>query len=824
MVKRWGPQLLLAVLGLVFFSELVLHPTQTLYSDYSDLFILHLPAKKFLVRSWQETGELPLWCPYNFAGLPFLHDIQVSAFYPAHWPLLLLPEERLGAALSWLVVVHVIVAGWTMYAYARHEGLHGAGAFVAAIGYMFTGKWLLHILAGGHYNMVPLAWLPLVLLWLEQAIQRRSLLRATWAGAAFSLFILGAYPYVTLYAGVFLILWTFGIVVEQGRSRILQNIVWWTGLGTWSALIAVALGAVQLLPGMEAAAGASRSAGVAVTGETLLNGIRSVVGLVGPPLTNEPNCWENRAGLGVLWLGLAVLAPRFGSARTRYQAGVCLLLFGFVLGGSALVQWVPGFRLFRLPSRMFLIIALPVALLAGKTTQAIFQKGHISPEAIQECRGILVKLTLGVLFLAGVYGLTLTAQRRDWQLQYHPYWITLILTIPGICWLLSQRARECNFADNRRHGSSRLCHVWALFLGIDMAALTRGRVAVRPEEEIFSPSPCVRYLAQRRHEHGRILDFNPEENAANHTPLWPGLPVVERIEPLRGFNPIDVRRYKEYLQFITNEDKPLETIDGMFTGPILGTFPIVNQGLADLLGVRYLVQPANLPLGLSVQDPAGRKFWKPVLEDSAAKTFNIISVQAGGTDCGLQPLPPYRIYENQNVFPRAFVVPEAVPLPDHSRVLAELTATDFRRRVLLEDFENSEAGSDLGGISGSEHNQMQVANVREYRPNRITLDLDAKESGYLVLTDVWFPGWTCMVDGQPACIHRANYLFRAVAVPAGAKQVVFTFAPQSYAWGKAISFAGLVLVIGLSVQLPLLQLLRASSQVSEERKRDAVLC
>jgi len=67
-------------------------------------------------------------------------------------------------------------------------------------------------------------------------------------------------------------------------------------------------------------------------------------------------------------------------------------------------------------------------------------------------------------------------------------------------------------------------------------------------------------------------------------------------------------------------------------------------------------------------------------------------------------------------------------------------------------------------------------------------------------------------------------LFRAVAVPAGAKQVVFTFAPQSYAWGKAISFAGLVLVIGLSVQLPLLQLLRASSQVSEERKRDAVLC
>ena len=55
---------------------------------------------------------------------------------------------------------------------------------------MFAGKWLLHLLAGGHYNMVPLAWLPLVLLWLEKAMRERSLLFASWAGAAFALIIL----------------------------------------------------------------------------------------------------------------------------------------------------------------------------------------------------------------------------------------------------------------------------------------------------------------------------------------------------------------------------------------------------------------------------------------------------------------------------------------------------------------------------------------------------------------------------------------------------------------------------------------------------------
>src|SRR5262249_42711646 len=67
----------------------------------------------------------------------------------------------------------------------------------------------------------------------------------------------------------------------------------------------------------------------------------------------------------------------------------------------------------------------------------------------------------------------------------------------------------------------------------------------------------------------------------------------------------------------------------------------------------------------------------------------------------------------------------------------------------------------------------------------------------LVLTDVWYPGWTCTIDGQPAPLHRANFLFRAVAIPAGEHEVVFTFAPVSYRWGQRITMAALALVVGL---------------------------
>ena len=94
--------LLITLLGLLFFHDLVLHPDRVLYSDYSDLIALHLPAKRFLVHSSRETGELPLWCPYLFAGEPFIHDILAAVFYPPHLLFVLLPEDRVGmASVGW---------------------------------------------------------------------------------------------------------------------------------------------------------------------------------------------------------------------------------------------------------------------------------------------------------------------------------------------------------------------------------------------------------------------------------------------------------------------------------------------------------------------------------------------------------------------------------------------------------------------------------------------------------------------------------------------------------------------------------------------------
>jgi hypothetical protein len=747
-----------------------------LYSDHSDILAEHLPSKRFLVESWRQTGEMPLWCPYSFGGSPFVHDIQVAAFYPPHLVLYVLPVDRVGAGLSWLIVAHLIVAGWCAYAYARSQGLGTVAALVAAMGYMFAGRWLLHLLGAGHYITIGLTWLPLVLVCLERAIRRNSFLWATAAGLSFALIVLCTQPQWTLYGGVFVALWSLGAALveagyldgvgERSRQRTAKALARWIGYGTWAVVLAVAVAAIQLLPTLEAAGHSTRAAGVDA-GDVLDSGVRALLFLVGPALTTEPAnlVWEDRGGLGLVWLIAAALAPLLAGKRIRYQASVCLALVLFALGGALAFQWLPGFRLFRQPARMLVVAAFPIAYLAGVTTQALFAGPAPSPLTHQRCRGVMLRIVLAVGILTGGFAIRLVVQGQD--IRPHFYWLTLLLTIPAAFWLLGPRSVE-----RPTLGAA----AWFVILLIDLWALTKPLVDVRPEEEIYAASSCVQSLIHATP--GRMLDRDADEVGAG-TPLGAGAPLAmrHRLESLRGYNPLDHRRFKEYLQLVSENDESLRPFAGPLAYPVIGNFPIRNKGLLDLLGTRYLVQPSDWPLE--------QEGWRLVVVDAHPTGFDFV---AGGTHA----LPSYSIYENEHVFPRAFVVHCAASLPLGPDTLPALKATDFKREVLLEEYAADQAAD-------SSESPYWTTTIREYQPNRVIIDAVETAAGWLVLTDVWYPGWTCTVDGEPVEVYRANYLFRAIHVDAGRHEVVFRFEPQSYRSGRIISLGtlGLVAVLGL---------------------------
>jgi hypothetical protein len=752
---------MLAGLVLLFFAPLIVQPHGMLYADHSDFVAHYLPAKRFLIESWRMTGELPLWCPNSLGGMPFVHDPQVGAFYPPHWLLLLLPLDALGSDLSWLIVLHLLVAGWGAYACARDLGLDRAGSMVAGIGFLFAGKWLLHLLAAGHYTTIGLAWLPWALLCMQRATRERSLLWATGAGVCYALVILGTQPQWAFYAGILLALWT--LCPREDFGFRISDFGFQVALGLWAALVAAALSAVQLLPALEAAAMSTRAGGVP-SEDVLEGGLRALLFLVGPTLTTEPAnlAWEDRGGFGLLWLIAAALAPILCRGRVRWQTVVCLALILFGIGGAALVQGLPGFRLFRQATRMLLIASLPVALLAGATTQALL-RGDFDSE---RCRRVFVRVVVAAAILVGGFAARQVLQGN--AIKLHVYWITILATIPVAYWLLGTQS-----VPNPRWTWHVLPTVlWIGALIVDLWAVTWPLVAVRAESDIYAPSACVEYLASKSENAGRVLDIDSGDDPS---PLGRGAPLAMRhhLEAVRGYNPLDVGLYKEYLQRIAGDDTPLRPFEHPLASPIAGDFPINERALLDLLGVRFLLQLRDAP------PPAPG--WRKVFDDTAPAAFDVV---AGGR----RMLAPYSVYENKQALPRVFVVPQA-------RGIDDLQEVDFRKVVLLE--------GDPPEGSGSPEPGYWSAKIAGYRPNCVTIDAAGTTPGWLVLADIWYPGWNCTVDGVPAEVARGDFLFRTIHLDAGRHEVVFRFEPGSYRVGKWVSLASLALVAGLLLAYPL---------------------
>jgi hypothetical protein len=780
MCRRLAPYLLLTLLGLVYFANLVLHPTQTLFVPHSDLFSEHLPAKRFLVQSWQETGEVPLWCPFMFGGMPFIQDTQVGAFYPPHFLLYLLPEAWLGAALSWLVLLHVIAAGWCMFTYARTQGLGETGALVAGLGYMFAGKWLMHLVGGGHYGLVGLAWLPLVLLFLERAIRRGSLLWATAAGAVFGCMLLGTHPQWMFYAGLFVGLWTLGPALEEAGlfqprvafswSRTATAVARWLGLGMWTALVAVALAAVQVLPTIEAAPETSR-AFLRLPGEGLAGSLRVLFSLLGPSLTDRGLTsypWEYQTSIGLLWLAAAVMAAVLAGGRVRFQFAILVLVLLFGILGEKLADW-PVLGLFRLPSRMTTFAGLPLALLAGTTTEELCRPGRWTPLVRRRCIRALIGIGLfAAVILIGEIG------RLKWEdVRWHPYWFSVFVTVPVLVWL------------TLRPGGlppGWLRSAWVAVFLLDLWALTGPLVAVCSPDDVYRASACVNYLATHREELGRVLVRDLPKQPAS-TPLGAELMMLDEIETLGGFSSLDLFRFKQYVQFLSDNDTLPQP------GEWLVNFPVKNRPLLDLLGVRYLLQPSD-------ENPNGES-WQRVFEDPEPKAHLLIP----GYTHGLQTFPPYSVYENKTVFPRAFVVGSAAPLPRRGSILQTLKETDLRQTVLLADFSPEPSDALSPG-------HFRPATVTQYQPNHVHVNVGDGPGGWLVLADVWFPGWKCRIDGQLVPLYRADYLFRATRLSAGAHDVVFTFDPASYRWGRVISAGVFVFLIVLGLVVGFRQVLR----------------
>src|SRR5262249_17439576 len=156
---------------------------------------------------------------------------------------------------------------------------------------------------------------------------------------------------------------------------------------------------------------------VRAAGEGLGGSLRVVFRLLGPSLTDSgltSNVWEYRGGVGITWLALAALAPVLRRGLVRFQAFVLVLALLFCLAGEAASDW-PVFSLFRLPSRMLTFAALPLALLAGITTDALATGTALTPVVRRRCFHALLGILLVALLILGLEAGAARGQTLHWH-------------------------------------------------------------------------------------------------------------------------------------------------------------------------------------------------------------------------------------------------------------------------------------------------------------------------------------------------------------------------------------------------------------------------
>ena len=147
------------------------------------------------------------------------------------------------------------------------------------------------------------------------------------------------------------------------------------------------------------------------------------------------------------------------------------------------------------------------------------------------------------------------------------------------------------------------------------------------------------------------------------------------------------------------------------------------------------------------------------------------------------------VYKNVDFLPRAFFVGGVKVIKDESLVLAELRDEGFDPReyvVLEEDFD-----AELTNTGG-----FQEAELSYHSPNKMIVDVDTDNPGFLVLSEVWYPGWEALDNGEQVKIYKTNYALRGVYLEAGEHRVEFAYRPLSYKIGKWVSGISIVLIAG----------------------------
>ena len=89
---------------------------------------------------------------------------------------------------------------------------------------------------------------------------------------------------------------------------------------------------------------------------------------------------------------------------------------------------------------------------------------------------------------------------------------------------------------------------------------------------------------------------------------------------------------------------------------------------------------------------------------------------------------------------------------------------------------------------GVAQDTLSMVTIKTYEPNQLTYEVNSGKGGVVVFSEIYYPGWTATIDGEPAELGRVDYILRALNVKPGKHEVVLSFFPKSVDTTETIAY------------------------------------
>jgi hypothetical protein len=731
----------------------------------SDEYILFPPWELFN-RDQVRHGQLPLWNPYNAAGVPQLANYESAVFSIFTLPFYVLPY-RAGVIVS--IFLKLFLAGYLTFLFLRGTGIRLIAALVGGITFMFSGYmlvWLSSLLPSAA------ALIPGTLFFVDQTLLHFDRNRRTvWMLIGLfvcQLFVLFAGHPEGAYFGMILAATYAGYQLLRGaRNRGLSQTILCGAALLITELLAVGAASIQTFPFVE----------------YLINGNPAGRGPVGMftypmsfiPMLAFPNIIGSPADartidltmhlanyneinnfyIGIVALFLALLGLFLANhKRLLYRS---LFFVGFLLVwivyAGGLFETRTIFNTILRTQQAAFSRSMPAALVALCALTA-FGLDSLLEKSSAVRRAWLVA-GAGCIFLIGCAVLPLPVLRQTaatlqlGDLPRFPLHIAAViehfnttLILLGFAVVLLSWICLTNDSQWRNYYSIGILSIVFLQSG----GLLKDFYPTVLAQYFYPENDTIVQMRSSLNNAGRVL-------LVQGALMWADVNLEYRIPTISNYDAIDPIYFFNLRKAFFGSRSPLNDAAHL------------NETGQKIFGIQVVVTDDVQHADLYLHDPA-----YSVLAQTQA----------------------FLMLRYNNALPMFHVVHHALLSNNDQQTLDMLGQPNFdpATTVILDDTSNPVSGSENASADES------TALISDQPTKSIIQLVGHIEPGYLVTARLFYPGWKAKVDGQAVPVYRGNYAFSVIPLPKDARQVEFYYDSDVFNLGALVSLCCLCGFLG----------------------------